>query len=189
MKDKLSALIDGDLDQNAIRPVFDGLRRDASLRKDWDAYCLIGDVIRGERAGSADFVARVMAGLDEEPIVFAPAVSAAASARRSVLRTLMPIAASVMGVAAVGLVAATLYSQEAPTPATLAVQRIAAQPVVASAPASGVLARVQGGGGQNVADDPLREYVFAHQGVSGGPMPAAVQYVRTVSASSEGPGR
>lgn len=187
MKDKLSALIDGDLDQNAIRPVFDGLRRDASLRKDWDAYCLIGDVIRGERAGSADFVGRVMAGLDEEPIVFAPAASAAASARRSVLRTLMPVAASVMGVAAVGLVAATLYSQEAPAPAAVAVQRIAAQPVIASASAP-VLARAQGGGA-GVADDPLREYVFAHQGVSGGPMPAAVQYVRTVSASSEGASR
>lgn len=184
MKDKLSALIDGDLDENAIRPVFDSLRRDAELRKDWDAYCLIGDVIRGERVGPADFVGRVMAGLDEEPVVFAPAASKAATVRRSAMRTLMPIAASVMGVAAVGIVAATLYSQQAVAPAAVAVQRVAAQPAVASAAVSGALA----GDIQGAADDPLREYVFAHQGVSGGPMPAAVQYVRTVSAST-GAGR
>lgn len=180
MKDKLSALIDGDLDENTMRPVLDGVRRDASLRMDWEAYCLIGDVIRGERAGSTDFVSRVMAGLDAEPIVFAPAASAA-SGRRSVWQAVMPIAASVMGVAAVGIVAATLYSQDASAPSGLAMQRVAAPPVVAStAPATRV---------QVAVDDPMREYVFAHQGVSGGPMPAAVQYVRTVSASSEGAGR
>ncbi|WP_418648579.1 sigma-E factor negative regulatory protein [Thauera butanivorans] len=186
MKDKLSALIDGDLDENAIRQVFDGLRRDASLRKDWDAYCLIGDVIRGEQAGSADFVGRVMAGLDDEPVVFAPAASNASAARRSVVRTLMPIAASVMGVAAVGVVAATLYSQDAAGPAGVEVQRVAAQPLIASvgAPSAAPLAA----GIEHVADDPLREYVFAHQGVSSGPMPAGVQYVRTVSASG-GAGR
>ncbi|MFT3757832.1 sigma-E factor negative regulatory protein [Thauera sp.] len=186
MKDKLSALIDGDLDENAVRQVFDGLRRDTSLRKDWDAYCLIGDVIRGEQAGSADFVGRVMAGLDDEPIVFAPAASKESAARRSVVRTLMPVAASVMGVAAVGVVAATLYSQEASGPAAVEVQRIAAQPLIAtvSVPPPASLAA----GIQNAADDPLREYVFAHQGVSSGPVPAGVQYVRSVSASG-GAGR
>lgn len=185
MKDKLSALIDGDLDEFTMCPVFDGLRRDDSLRRDWETYCLIGDLIRGDRAGSAGFVERVMAGLDAEPTVFAPAASAVASTRRSALQSLMPIAASVMGVAAVGLVAATLYSQGASAPATVAVQRNSAQPVMVSSVQSGAIAaRVKGSG-----DDALREYVFAHQGVSGGPMPAAVQYVRTVSAQNEGDGR
>jgi len=59
-------------------------------------------------------------------------------------------------------------------------------PLIASvgAPAAAPLAA----GIEHVADDPLREYVFAHQGVSSGPMPAGVQYVRTVSASA-GAGR
>ena len=183
MKDKLSALIDGDLDENTMRPVFDRLRRDDLLRKDWEAYCLIGDLIRGDRLGSVDFVGRVMAGLDAEPTVLAPAATVA---RRSVLQALMPIAASVMGVAAVGLVAATLYSQDAAvSPATVAVQRIAAQPLLAGSASLGG----QSAGAQVHVDDPMREYVFAHQGVSGGPMPAAVQYVRTVSAQSAGAGR
>ena len=186
MKDKLSALIDGDLDEQSMRPVFERLRRDEAFRKDWEAYCLIGDVIRGDRAGSGDFVGRVMAGLDAEPTVFAPAASRASSARRSAWQALLPIAASVMGVAAVGLVAATLYSQDTTAPAAVAVQRIAVQPLVASTTARPAVPAAQG---QPAGDDPMREYVFAHQGVSGGPMPAAVQYVRTVSAPGEGAAR
>ncbi|OYD54240.1 anti-sigma 24 factor [Thauera propionica] len=185
MKDKLSALIDGDLDEQAMRPIFEGLRRDEALRRDWDAYCLIGDVIRGERTGSVSFVDRVMSGLEDEPTVFAPVALASSAARSGLWHKLMPIAASVMGVAAVGLVAATLYSQDDPVPATIAVQRVAAPPIVAnSAQSAVVVSRVQA-----LVDDPLREYVFAHQGVSGGPMPTAVQYVRTVSAQPEGTGR
>jgi len=72
MKDKVSALLDGDLDEQATRMVFDGLRRDPDLRRDWEAYCLIGDVLRGDREGSDDFVSRVMANLDAEPTVPAP---------------------------------------------------------------------------------------------------------------------
>ena len=186
MKDKLSALIDGDLDENTMRPVFDRLRRDDLLRKDWEAYCLIGDHIRGDGAGPLDFVDRVMAGLEAEPTVLAPAASTATAARRAALQALMPIAASVMGVAAVGLVAATLYSQDAAVaPASVAVQRISAQPLLAAS----AQMRDLTGGTRVQADDPMREYVFAHQGVSGGPMPAAVQYVRTVSAQSAGTGR
>ena len=40
------------------------------------------------------------------------------------------------------------------------------------------------------SEDALREYVFAHQGLSrGGPLPAGVQYVRTVSDQRQGNGR
>ena len=41
--------------------------------------------------------------------------------------------------------------------------------------------------GQPAGDDAMREYVFAHQGLSrGGPLPAGVQYVRTVSDQRQG---
>ena len=46
MKDKVSALLDGDLDEQATRAVFDGLRRDPDLRRDWETYCLIGEIGR-----------------------------------------------------------------------------------------------------------------------------------------------
>lgn len=187
MKDRLSALLDGDLDAHAMHPVLEGLRRDPKLRKDWDAYCLIGDVLRGERHATSGFVGRVMAELDTEPTVLAPGSSPAdAAAQQRAWQSMMPIAASVMGVAAVGLVAATLYSQDAGVAPKVAAQRISAPPVVASAGTMPVDRRAL----KVVGDDPHREYVFAHQGVSGGgPMPAAVQYVRIISDQREGAGR
>ena len=177
MKDKLSALLDGDLEEQATRPVLECLRSDAELRRRWDAYCMIGDALRGDRHGSNDFVARVMAGLDDEPTLLAPKAAARGGVRQTVWQSLLPIAASVMGVAAVGLVAATLYSQDDPAPARLAAGSPAVQVVSASAVPP-------------VAHDPHREYVFAHQGLSGGgPLPAGVQYVRTVSEQRQGTGR
>lgn len=183
MKDKLSALLDGDLDEQATRAVFDGLKRDPDLRRDWEAYCLIGDVLRGDRGGSERFVARVMANLDAEPTVLAPRAMPALGTRQRMLQSLMPIAASVMGVAAVGLVAATLYKQDASAP-QFAASAPAAKVVSASAPVQVQPVARPG------EDNALREYVFAHQGLSrGGPLPAGVQYVRTVSDQRQGTDR
>lgn len=173
MNDKVSALLDGDLDEQATRRVFDGLKRDPDLRRDWEAYCLIGDVLRGDREGSDDFVARVMGNLDAEPTLLAPRSAAESTTRQRMWQSMLPIAASVMGAAAVGLVAATLYKQESPAP-----QMLAGTPgvkvVSAAVPARPVV--------QSGDDRVLREYLFAHQGLSrGGPLPAGVQYVRTVS--------
>ena len=129
MKDKVSALLDGDLDEQATRSVIERMGVDSGLQRQWDAYCLIGDAIRGDRFGSSDFVDRVMARLDDEP-----------------------------------------------TSEAAKVQVVAAPAVRASV--------------QPVGLDPHREYVFAHQGLSGvGPLPAGVQYVRTVSDQRQGPGR
>lgn len=180
MKDKVSALLDGDLDDQATHAVFERMRRDPGLRGEWDTYCLIGDTLRGDRMGSGGFVSRVMAELEAEPTLLAPRAQPAREDGRRLWQALMPIAASVMGVAAVGLVAATLYRQEAP-PQQLANAAPVVQ-LVRAAPAP------QAGAG--LAEDSMREYVFAHQGLSrGGPMPAGVQYVRTVSDQGQGADR
>jgi sigma-E factor negative regulatory protein RseA len=178
MKDKVSALLDGDLDEQATRRVFDGLKRDPDLRQDWASYCLIGDVLRGDRDGSQDFVARVMANLDAEPTLLAPRLAPEQTTRQRMWQSLMPIAASVMGVAAVGLVAATLYKQEAPAP-----QLAAGAPALRVVSATAAVRPVAQPGSEEV----MREYLFAHQGLSrGGPLPAGVQYVRTVSDQRQG---
>lgn len=180
MKDKVSALLDGDLDDQGMRSVFDAMRRDGSLRAEWGTYCLIGDTLRGDRAGSPDFVTRVMTGLDDEPTVLAPRNVAAGAPQRGVVQRLMPFAASVMGVAAVGLVAASLYRQDAQTP-----QLAAGSAQIQLVNAAGVRPVAA------PAADPMREYLLAHQGLSrGGPMPVGVQYVRTVADTrDEGGGR
>lgn len=176
MKEKLSAILDGDIDEASFDPVLDSLRQSPDLRDRWDTYCLIGDALRGEAAGGTDMVVRVMAGLDAEPTVLMPASALASRSQRFFGRSLMPIAASVMGVAAVGMVAFTLYPNapdSAPVPGMVASQAV--QEVVAARPEAATIAAVD-------AEDAHRQYMFVHQAMSGGgPIPGAVHYVRTVS--------
>lgn len=173
MNEKLSALIDGDLDDLLTSQMIDQLNRNDSLRKDWDIYCLIGDVLRDEHGGTPDMVGRVMAGLDSEPTVLAPRGRPAEAVRRGLWQSLMPIAASVMGVAAVGLVAATMYGSDGGVAPVAAAKRAGAGTV--SQAATLVSATPD-----EVAH---REYLFVHQAMTGGgSMPGASQYVRTVSA-------
>jgi len=179
MNEKLSALMDGDLDNQSVRLMVSRLNHEESLKENWGVYCLIGDVLRGDQQGAPDMVARVMAGLDDEPTVLAPRALPAEASRRAAWSSLLPIAASVMGVAAVGLVAATMYTGDA---GRGGVTPIAALPrVVTTAPVQTVSVPASN------ATDPLhREYLFVHQASTGaGPMPGALQYVRTVSAQSE----
>ncbi|WP_018992326.1 sigma-E factor negative regulatory protein [Aromatoleum toluclasticum] len=184
MKDKLSALLDGDLDEQSAHPVFESMRRDGSLRTDWEAYCLIGDVLRGDGGGNASFVGRVMANIDEEPTLLAPPPRAVADGGR-LWRSLMPLAASVMGVAAVGWVAHTLYSDQghgAGSP--VAVARSSAAVVAHTAVRPVAVAPTP------FAVDPTREYVFVHQAMSGGgPISGVIQHVRTVSDVGQDSGR
>ncbi len=173
MKDKLSALLDGDLDQQSMHSVLDSMRRDRSLRTDWDAYCAIGDVIRGDRDSPPDFVGRVMANIDGEPTLLAPKTSGRSPVQDNTWRKIMPLAASLMGVAAVGWVAHGLYAGPKNTPQLAAAPRIPVTESVAvsvrpSSPAPAI--------------DPHREYLFAHQAMTGGgPISGAIQHVRTVA--------
>lgn len=173
MKDKLSALLDGDLDQQSMHGVLDSMRRDRALRTDWDAYCAIGDVIRGDRGAAPDFVDRVMAGIEGEPTLLAPRTSGHTPAQDNAWRKIMPLAASLMGVAAVGWVAHGLYAGPKNTPQVAAAPRI---PVTESVAVS---VRKPSPG---PAIDPHREYLFAHQAMTGGgPISGAIQHVRTVA--------
>ncbi len=70
MKEKVSALIDGELQSDSLHAHLGRLRADPELRGAWDTYHLIGDALRGQISpGIAD---RVVARLREEPTVLAP---------------------------------------------------------------------------------------------------------------------
>jgi sigma-E factor negative regulatory protein RseA len=70
MKEKLSALIDGEFECDDLHAHLARLRADPELRSAWDAYHLIGDALRGQI--SPEVAARVVARLREEPTVLAP---------------------------------------------------------------------------------------------------------------------
>ena len=78
MKEKLSAMIDGELD-GEIHAHIARLRSDPDLRAAWDAYHLIGDALRGHAC--TEIAPRVILRLREEPTVLAPRRSRTTVAR------------------------------------------------------------------------------------------------------------
>lgn len=164
MKEKLSAMLDGDVDGATARALFIRLKYDKTFRNEWDAYCLLGDIIRGYAPPKLEgFTERVMARLEDEPTIFAPPGrknGKEATRRFWRHRLLLPVAASVMGVLAVGGVVAAL-SYDAPGPMAEYAHGVS-KPATASAVRAA-------------------NYLAAHEALAGGPMPAAVKYVRTVS--------
>jgi len=100
MKEQISALIDGALDEEEGSSALDALGRSASLREDWRRYCLIGDCLRGEAASPRDLSSAVMVRLNDGPTVLAPAALQAPGSLSRIQRPLA-MAAAVMGVALV----------------------------------------------------------------------------------------
>lgn len=181
MTEKLSALFDGHLEDGmSSDSVFDSLRQDRRMRQKWGTYCLIGDALRGEAQAAPDLSGRVLARLGSEPTVLAPSVPRPLPSRSTRLgRIMLPVAASVMGVAAVGWVVQA--SHPAGAPATT----LAAKAPLRNAQVAAALAQTAPS-----SEDSLRNYVFAHQSVAGGsPIPGVAQYVRAVSEVRQGADR
>lgn len=167
MKPDISALLDDELEQGAASRTIDALRRDRELQEAWNVYHLIGDTLRRSPSYSSDLSSKVMARLAEEPVLFAPS----AQPKRTPLRFAMPLAAAVMGMAAVGWVALSL---NAPQPVELAAKpRLVGEQVVPVAEPS--------------PSGALKEYLVAHQAHSpSGGIQGVAPYVRTVSEIHKG---
>src|SRR5687767_11769728 len=89
--DKISALMDGELDERQFQQELTRLRQDSQLKQTWNTFHLIGDALRGERLLLTDVSGALSQRLAGEPTVLAPqrgrvrkattyALSAAASA-------------------------------------------------------------------------------------------------------------
>jgi sigma-E factor negative regulatory protein RseA len=72
MKDKISSLMDDDLDVEASDYLFTALKKNRELSECWSTYHLIGDVMRGSNQFDPDFQQRVMQRIEAEPTVLAP---------------------------------------------------------------------------------------------------------------------
>lgn len=165
MKTRLSGLIDGELDTHDAAAVLEAVKHDAELRERWQHYQLIGDVLRGGGVLHRDITARVMAALEDEPVVLAP--------RRARYQewsgTVLALAASVAGVALVSWVALGPGNEQGRTPPELAAAPAPVQ-VSAQAPA------------QAVAGD-MQEYLVAHQAQAGSlRFRGGTENIRTVAA-------
>jgi sigma-E factor negative regulatory protein RseA len=172
MKEKLSALIDGELQSNDCQAHLGRLKTDTELRRAWDAYHLIGDALRGHVG--ADLTDRVVARLHEEPTVLAPQRKVTAAG---------PLAWYAMSAAA-GVVAVTLVVLTASS-------SWRAEPQFAAGPATGVsgpvTTTVAAGSPAAEAKPPVigvevENYLLAHQPYShSSAMQGIAPYARTVA--------
>jgi sigma-E factor negative regulatory protein RseA len=169
MKDRISALMDGELDDRSAAVTIDALSKDREAFETWRTYHLISDALAKSRVLSQGFTGRVALELAKEPTVLAPTRSRSEPPRRWV--------AIAAGAAAVALVAWLGFApqQTAVAPVAQAPNALVAQPATPQ-----VVPLPSG----------TNDYLLAHQGFSPrvslqGMMP----YVRTVSEQGQEPRR
>ena len=98
MTQDLSSLMDGELDANEADRIITGCCRSPEHTATWQAYHLIGDVMRGDRAGRSGAAERTISLLGQEPTVLSPRRRFSQGAGRIAFAA----AASVATIAAVG---------------------------------------------------------------------------------------
>ena len=167
MKDKLSALMDGELDDKSAAELIQALGKDGEALSTWRTYQLISDAMRESRLLSADFTTRFSEQLAKEPTVFAPRAHFAKVQAEQRKWIVLSAAASVAAVALVAWVA------------------FAPQPEVNTPP----VAQEQK---PNIVPLPTQanDYLLAHQGFSPrNSLQGMAPYVRTVAERPDEPSK
>ena len=103
MTQELSSLVDGELDALEADRIITGCCRIAEHTATWQAYHLIGDVMRGDNAGRPGSAERIIESLGKEPTVLSPRRRFSEGAGRIAFAA----AASVATMAAVGWIGFT----------------------------------------------------------------------------------
>ena len=168
--DGISALMDGELeDQGAQREIV-SLKTDEQRRERWDEFHLIGDALRNEPLLSSGFNESFAKRLAAEPTILAPQ---RASARpRRIATYALSAAASLSAAALVAWVALAPTTSEMPGQIA-AGQRDSANPQ-AIVPVQALKSEP--------SDGRMNEYLLAHEGFSPSTVLQGVApYIRTVS--------
>ena len=187
-RERLSALVDGELDDHGVGHACAAWRDDVAARSSWHAYQLIGDVLRSEDLASnakrdCAFVLALRDRLAGEPTVLAPQPLASpqrletGSAQRK--RSWMGLSAVAAGFMAV---AAVLVVTRAPNPVLTAQpntngaqgvgsdvvqQASATQRVVSAGPDAAFNAQSLVANGSVIRDARLDRYLAAHKQFAG----------------------
>ena len=159
MNDRISALMDGELDEKSAAQMIEALTRDPEAVRTWRIYHLASDAMRGGQLLSDGFTARVSQRLAAEPTVLAPRRIRPESQRWF---TLSAAAASLAAVAFVGWMA--FGPQQQAIPGAQMVQAPPEKPNMVPLPTA------------------ANDYLLAHQGFSPRlSLQGMAPYVRTVA--------
>ncbi len=159
MKQQISVLMDGELFDEEAGTLLDKLKRNPEVCEEWQAYHLIGDVLRQPDHACCDISAAMRERLQAEPTVLAPRAQTARNARWFALSA----AASVMALSLVAWMSVKIGSEPAP-------QQVAMQQSAALRPASFSV------------NKGLNNYLMAHQEFSpSADVQGTASYIRTVA--------
>lgn len=179
--ERLSAWLDGELDEHSGEPLVAGLLRRPELQQRFAGWCLVGDALRSREVlaeHSPGLCARINAALQAEPALLAPAALPAGLQPHRVKRHL----ASGFAVAAA---AAVLVFVAVPQLRNGGVADTTTVASGAAVPSTLVAGGVEQTGLSTVAHAPRRDprldpYIQAHREFMGsGVMPAAAVYLRS----------
>ena len=164
--ERISAFMDGELEDHEAAAQVRRLKEDPELRAAWETYHLVGDAMRGEAGYPSGLAASISVKLAAEPTVLAPSPRMQS---RNVRRVALSAAASIGGVALVAWLA--LFDNPFLPRQNLAVNQapLGAQTQIAATPANGS----------------VNDYLLAHQQFSPSTaMQGVASYVRTVSGQN-----
>lgn len=172
MKERISELMDGELERGAADKAVEALLGDAEALAAWRRYHLVGDALRETRALSPGFAERLAGRLAQEPTVLAPRRLPAEPARPWV-----PLPAAVAAsLAALGLVGWLAFAPHSP------VQPEAAQLAQAPAVTAPTAPPVEKAAKRVPLPAGTPDYLLAHQGFSPRvSLQGMAAYARTVS--------
>jgi len=91
--ERISALMDGESDRNAVAQAARQMKEHDALREAWNTYHLIGDAMRGENCADTGVSQGFSAKLAAEPTVLAPRRGIGGAMRRMALPSLAAAAA------------------------------------------------------------------------------------------------
>ena len=123
MKQEISALMDGELFEDEADGLLDRVKRDPVIRKDWEIYHLLGDVLRQPEHIHCGLSARVRVRMQDEPVILAPRGRAV---KQKVRAFALSAAASLLAVGVVAWMSLQISPEAAPQ---MAMQQTDIRPV------------------------------------------------------------
>ena len=182
--ERLSSLVDGELDPEGTDALLTALCRNSELHGEWVTLHIVGDALRSSEVAALhapDFCARVSAALALEPTVLAPRAS---PVRRSgtLRRYLAPGVAVAASAAVIAFVAVPLL--QSPT-AVAPTQQVAVTAAPTSDPTPAEVSRRAAATVAKARS--LDVYLAAHRELAAGvALPRATPYLRTPGEAPEG---
>lgn len=178
MQEKISALLDGELDHDQAASVLAALDQDDELQDNWHLYHLIGDVLRDSNQANVSITNKVATRLNEEPALTVTHQTSVTKhpPREAANKAWYSVAASLAGIAFVGWVAWQSFSPATTKPAGISAnlaQQMQTSPTV-----------------KPVAyESRVNDYWLAHRQLSGHMTNSQDQQVQFVTVQTPGEGR